>query len=42
MIELPPGSTLFLYTDGLNEAADPEEKEFERLRELSSPSTTFP
>ena len=35
-IELPPGSTLFLYTDGLNEAADPEEVEFgnERLREL--------
>ncbi|HXH39354.1 MAG TPA: SpoIIE family protein phosphatase, partial [Thermoanaerobaculia bacterium] len=35
-IELPPGSTLFLYTDGLNEAADPEEEEFgnERLRAL--------
>jgi sigma-B regulation protein RsbU (phosphoserine phosphatase) len=35
-VELPPGSTLFLYTDGLNEAADPEEIEFgnERLREL--------
>ena len=35
-IELPPGSTLFLYTDGLNEAADPDEIEFgnERLREL--------
>jgi phosphoserine phosphatase RsbU/P len=35
-VELPPGSTLFLYTDGLNEAADPEEEEFgnERLREL--------
>jgi len=35
-IELPPGSTLFLYTDGLNEAADPEEVEFgnERLRDL--------
>jgi len=35
-IELPPGSTLFLYTDGLNEAADPDETEFgnARLREL--------
>jgi sigma-B regulation protein RsbU (phosphoserine phosphatase) len=35
-IELPPGSTLFLYTDGLNEAADPEDVEFgnDRLREL--------
>ncbi|HEX3578502.1 MAG TPA: PP2C family protein-serine/threonine phosphatase, partial [Thermoanaerobaculia bacterium] len=35
-IELPPGSTLFLYTDGLNEAADPDEVEFgnQRLREL--------
>jgi sigma-B regulation protein RsbU (phosphoserine phosphatase) len=36
--EIPPGATLFLYTDGLNEAADPEENEFgyERLRELFS------
>ncbi|HXA18999.1 MAG TPA: GAF domain-containing SpoIIE family protein phosphatase [Thermoanaerobaculia bacterium] len=35
-IELPPGSTLFLYTDGLNEAADPDETEFgnDRLRSL--------
>jgi phosphoserine phosphatase RsbU/P len=35
-IELPPGSTLFLYTDGLNEAADPDETEFgnENLRAL--------
>jgi len=35
-VELPPGSTLFLYTDGLNEAADPDEVEFgnDRLREL--------
>jgi sigma-B regulation protein RsbU (phosphoserine phosphatase) len=35
-IELPPGSTLFLYTDGLNEAADPDETEFgnDRLRDL--------
>lgn len=35
-IELPPGSTLFLYTDGLNEAADPDEEEFgnDRLRNL--------
>jgi sigma-B regulation protein RsbU (phosphoserine phosphatase) len=34
--ELPPGSTLFLYTDGLNEAADPDDEEFgmTRLREL--------
>ena len=34
--ELPPGSTLFLYTDGLNEAADPDDLEFGmvRLREL--------
>jgi sigma-B regulation protein RsbU (phosphoserine phosphatase) len=33
---LPPGSTLFLYTDGLNEAEDPEEQEFgmDRLRAL--------
>jgi phosphoserine phosphatase RsbU/P len=35
-IELPQGSTLFLYTDGLNEAADPDEVEFgnDQLREL--------
>jgi sigma-B regulation protein RsbU (phosphoserine phosphatase) len=35
-IELPPGSTLFLYTDGLNEAANPDEEEFgnDRLRAL--------
>ncbi len=35
-VDLAPGSTLFLYTDGLNEAADPEEEEFgtPRLREL--------
>jgi sigma-B regulation protein RsbU (phosphoserine phosphatase) len=35
-IELPHGATLFLYTDGLNEAADPEDVELgnERLREL--------
>ena len=34
--EIPPGATLFLYTDGLNEAANAEEEEFgyERLREL--------
>jgi sigma-B regulation protein RsbU (phosphoserine phosphatase) len=31
-IELPPGSTLFLYTDGLNEAADPDEIEFGNMR----------
>ncbi|HEY8131468.1 MAG TPA: SpoIIE family protein phosphatase [Thermoanaerobaculia bacterium] len=36
VIEVPPGATLFLYTDGLNEAADPDENEFgyDRLREL--------
>jgi sigma-B regulation protein RsbU (phosphoserine phosphatase) len=35
-VEVPPGATLFLYTDGLNEAADPEEEEFgyDRLRAL--------
>ncbi len=35
-VEIPPGATLYLYTDGLNEAADPDEEEFgyERLREL--------
>ncbi len=35
-VELPHGSTLFLYTDGLNEAAGPDEEEFgnEQLREL--------
>lgn len=38
---LPQGSTLFLYTDGLNEAADPEEEEFgnPRLRELFASHT---
>ena len=36
MVEIPPGATLFLYTDGLNEAENVEEQEFgyERLREL--------
>jgi len=41
--ELPPGSTLFLYTDGLNEAADPDDEEFgmARLRELfAQPQTS--
>ena len=35
-IDLSPGSTLFLYTDGLNEAADPDDDEFgmDRLRAL--------
>src|SRR5437763_3599252 len=35
-IDLAPGSTLFLYTDGLNVAVDPEDDEFgmDRLREL--------
>lgn len=33
---IPPGATLFLYTDGLSEAANPEEEEYgmERLREV--------
>ena len=33
---VPPGGTLFLYTDGLNEAENPDEQEFgnDRLREL--------
>ena len=37
-VELAPGSTLFLYTDGLNEAADPDEQEYglDRLRSLFS------
>jgi len=46
---LPPGSTLFLYTDGLNEAADPDEVEFgnDQLRELfiaqsGAPTTQIP
>ena len=35
-VEIPEGATLFLYTDGLNEAADPDDQEFgyDRLREL--------
>jgi sigma-B regulation protein RsbU (phosphoserine phosphatase) len=35
-IHLSPGSTLFLYTDGLNEAANPDDEEFGmgRLRAL--------
>jgi sigma-B regulation protein RsbU (phosphoserine phosphatase) len=35
-VDVPPGSTLFLFTDGLNEAADPDDDEFgmDRLREL--------
>lgn len=48
-VELPPGSTLFLYTDGLNEAADPEENELgmPRLRDLfaaehSNPYASIP
>ncbi|HUP43904.1 MAG TPA: GAF domain-containing SpoIIE family protein phosphatase [Thermoanaerobaculia bacterium] len=34
---IPKGGTLYLYTDGLNEAADPDENEFgmDRLRELA-------
>ena len=36
VVEIPEGATLFLYTDGLNEAADPDDQEFgyDRLREL--------
>jgi sigma-B regulation protein RsbU (phosphoserine phosphatase) len=35
-VEIPPGATLFLYTDGLNEATDPDDNEFDypRLRDL--------
>jgi sigma-B regulation protein RsbU (phosphoserine phosphatase) len=35
-VELPRGSTLFLYTDGLNEAENPDGQEFgmDRLRAL--------
>ena len=35
-VEIPEGATLFLYTDGLNEANDPDDQEFgyDRLREL--------
>jgi len=35
-VDLSPGSTLLLYTDGLNEAADPDDDEFgmDRLRAL--------
>jgi len=35
-VEIPPGATLFLYTDGLNEACDPDEEEYgyDRLRAL--------
>jgi sigma-B regulation protein RsbU (phosphoserine phosphatase) len=35
-VHLRPGSTLFLYTDGLNEAAGPDDNEFgmDRLRDL--------
>lgn len=37
-VEIPPGATLFLYTDGLNEAENPEEEEFgyDRLRHMFS------
>ena len=36
VVEIPEGATLFLYTDGLNEANDPDDQEFgyDRLREL--------
>jgi serine phosphatase RsbU (regulator of sigma subunit) len=43
-VTLPPGATLFLYTDGLNEAADPDEDELGmvRLRELVLTATREP
>jgi phosphoserine phosphatase RsbU/P len=43
-VTIPRDATLFLYTDGLNEAADPDEEEFgnerlvETFREMSSKS----
>ena len=43
-VDMPPGATLFLYTDGLNEAADPDEEEFgnQRLRELFASERSNP
>lgn len=42
MVVLPQGATLFLYTDGLNEAATEEEEEYgmDRLRDLAQRSST--
>ena len=41
-VMLPHGATLYLYTDGLNEAADPDENEFgmDAWRELASRAAT--
>lgn len=41
--EIPRGATLFLYTDGLNEANDPNEDEFgmERLEELLQGASAY-
>jgi sigma-B regulation protein RsbU (phosphoserine phosphatase) len=43
-IELPHGCTLFLYTDGLNEAANLEEEEFgnERLNAAFASAASLP
>lgn len=43
-VEIPSGATLFLYTDGLNEATDPEEQEFgyDRLRDVFIATTEPP
>lgn len=42
-VTIPRGATLFLYTDGLNEAADPEEDEFgmERLELLLREASAY-
>jgi sigma-B regulation protein RsbU (phosphoserine phosphatase) len=42
-VVIPQGATLFFYTDGLNEAADPEEEEFgmERLMQLIREASAF-
>jgi phosphoserine phosphatase RsbU/P len=41
---IPPGGTLFLYTDGLNEAENPDEQEFgnDRLQELLCDAADLP
>jgi sigma-B regulation protein RsbU (phosphoserine phosphatase) len=43
-VVIPPGATLFLYTDGLNEAADPDENELgmDALRQLAIDATRQP
>lgn len=42
-VVIPHGATLFLYTDGMNEAADPDEEEFgmERLMQLVCDASAF-